>query len=227
MNFPDQLLPGSVLWAGNLLALLLAGAVIRTAPWKRLAEQPMLNLWLGVCAGLMGLWSIRTGIKPGLNFHLLGATLLTLMFGARLAMAGMAVVLAGITLYGMAGWSALGVNWLLCGVLPAAMSYLLYAIVERRLPNHLFVYIFVNAFLGAGVVIFLTGSAATLLLALSGTYPGAYLSQNYLLYFILMGWSEAMLTGMAVTLMAAYRPHWLCTFSDGRYLGGKVKGNGG
>ena len=30
--------------------------------------------------------------------------------------------------------------------------------------------------------------------------------------------SEAVLTGMAVTLMAAYRPSWLVTFDDQRYL---------
>lgn len=33
-----------------------------------------------------------------------------------------------------------------------------------------------------------------------------------------MAWSEAVLTGMAITLMAVYRPAWLMTFSDQRYL---------
>jgi uncharacterized membrane protein len=33
-----------------------------------------------------------------------------------------------------------------------------------------------------------------------------------------MGWSEAMLTGMAVSLMAVYRPAWVSTFDDARYL---------
>jgi uncharacterized membrane protein len=166
----------------------------------------------------MGIWSIKTGIRPGLNFHLLGATLLTLMFGARLAMVGLAVVLLGVTLAGMAGWTALGVNWLITGMLPVTLSYLLYATADRKLPNHLFVYIFVSAFIGAGLVVFLTGLVTTLMLALSGTYARTYLTQNYLPYYILIGWSEAMLTGMAVTLMAAFRPAWLSTFSDVRYL---------
>ena len=218
MNFPDQLLPGSVLWATDMLAGALLIYVAWSAPWRRLIRAEVLNVWLGMCVGLMLLWSIKTGIRPGLNFHLMGATLLTLMFGARLAMVCLAVVVVSVTLVGAAGWSALGVNWLLTGVLPVTLSYLLYAIVDRKLPNHLFVYIFVNAFIGAGLAVFLTGLVTTLLLVLCGVYASEYLFEYYLPYFILMGWSEAMLTGMAVTLMTAFRPAWLSTFSDVRYL---------
>ncbi|OIQ83360.1 cobalt transport protein CbiM [mine drainage metagenome] len=218
MNFPDQLLPAALLWTCNALALPLLVLAVRTAPWGRLIGQETFNAWLGMCVGLLLLWSIKAGIRPGLSFHLLGGTLLTLMFGARLAMAGLAVVLLGVTLAGAAGWASLGVNWLLGGVLPVTLSYLLYAVVDRKLPNHLFVYIFVNAFIGAGLVVLITGAAVTLLLELSGAYPGAYLARNYLPYYILMGWSEALLTGMAVTLMVVFRPAWLSTFSDLRYL---------
>jgi uncharacterized membrane protein len=217
MNLPDQLLPGSVLWATNALAAVLLICTAWSAPWKRLVREEVLNVWLGMCVGLMLLWSIKTGIRPGLNFHLLGATLLTLMFGARLAMVCLAVVVS-VTLAGTAGWSALGANWLLTGVLPVTLSYLLYATVDRKLPNHPFVYIFVNAFIGAGLAVFLIGLVTTLLLVLCGVYASDYLFEYYLPYFILMGWSEAMLTGMAVTLMTAFRPAWLSTFSDVRYL---------
>lgn len=218
MNFPDLLLPPPLIWTANAAALLLLALAAWTAPWKRLVRQDMLNVWLGMCVGLMLLWSIKTGIKPGLNFHLLGATLLVLMFGLRLAIVALGVVLTGVTIAGMAGWSALGVNWLLTGVLPAGFSYLLYMTVDRKLPNHLFVYIFVNAFIGGGAAVVMTGIASSLLLVVSGTYAGHYLVEHYLPYFLLMGWSEAMVTGMTVTLMTAFRPAWLVTFSDARYL---------
>ncbi len=218
MNFPDQLLPSALLWITNVLAAVLLALLAWSAPWKRLVRQDTFNVWMGMCVGLMLMWSIKTGIKPGLNFHLLGTMLMALMFGARLAMVGMAVVLVGVTLAGSAGWTALGVNWLLTGLLPVTLSYLLFWIVDRKLPNHLFVYIFVNAFIGAGAVVVLTGLATTLLLILCGTYSSHYLTQNYLPYYVLMGWSEAMMTGMAVTLMTAFRPAWLATFSDVRYL---------
>ncbi len=218
MNFPDTLFPEMLRWGSILLTLLLLAMLIWRAPWKKLVHDNVLNVWLGVCVGLMLLWSIKTGIRPGLNFHLLGATVMTLMFGARLAMLGLAVVLLGVTLAGAAGWGAFGINWLLMAGLPVSLSYLLYAVVDRKLPNHLFVYIFLNAFLGAGLVVFLTGAASTTLLYWVDAYPGVYLTRNYLPYFILMAWSEALLTGMAVTLMTAFRPSWLVTFSDVRYL---------
>lgn len=218
MNYPDPLLPESLLWASDLLALLLLVVAAWSAPWKRLTRDNVLNVWFGMCVGLMLLWSIKTGIRPGLNFHLLGATVMTLMFGARLALLGLAVVLLGVTVAGGAGWGALGINWMLMAVLPVGLSYLMYLVVDRKLPNHLFVYIFLNAFLGAGLVVFLTGGASVALLHGVEAYPGDYLVRNYLPYFILMAWSEALLTGMAVTLMTAFRPAWLATFSDVRYL---------
>lgn len=221
MNFPDLLLPQSLLWPANLLAGWLLFACIRRAPWRMLGKGGMLNLWLASSVALMLLWSIKAGIRPGLNFHLLGATLLTLMFGARLAIVALAVVLLGATLNGSGGWQSLGLNLLLMAGLPVLFSYACYSQAHHKLPNHVFVYIFLNAFVTAGLSILLVGLTDTLLLAGSGAYSGAYLGRNYLPYFVLMGWSEAMLTGMAVTLMIAFRPGWLVTFSDQSYVKGK------
>jgi uncharacterized membrane protein len=36
-----------------------------------------------------------------------------------------------------------------------------------------------------------------------------------------MAWSEAFATGMLITLMVVYRPAWVATFDDRRYLLGK------
>jgi uncharacterized membrane protein len=219
MNFPDQFLPTIVAWPSAALAALAVGYAIHRAPWGRLGQGRLMHVWLGMCVALMAVWSIKAGIKPGLNFHLLGATLLTLMFGPWLALTGLAVVLAAVTLAGHAGWGSFGVNLLLMAVLPVGASHVIYALADRRLPNHLFIYIFIDAFASAGGTMLLSGMAATLLLALCGIYAGTYLTENFLPYYILMGWSEALLTGMAVTLMTAFRPDWLATFDDARYLG--------
>ncbi|MCX7626968.1 MAG: energy-coupling factor ABC transporter permease [Methylophilaceae bacterium] len=221
MNFPDHLLPATVIWPANLLAVWLLYHCIRHAPWRYLAKPGRQHLWMAACVGLMVLWSIKTGIKPGLTFHVLGSTLLTLMFGPRLAIVALAVVLAGVTLAGAAGWQSLGINLLLMGGLPVLFSYVLYSQAYHKLPHHVFIYIFVDAFVAAGLSILLLGVVDTLLLSFAGVYSLEYLRDNYLPYFILMGWSEALLTGMAVTLMVAYRPEWLVTFSDKLYLKGK------
>ncbi|HPO59812.1 MAG TPA: energy-coupling factor ABC transporter permease [Anaerolineaceae bacterium] len=221
MNLPDHLLPPAWTWVGHVLFALVFLWVVRTAPWRRLKDAPLLNLWLGTSVVLMGIWSIKTGIKPGLNFHLLGATAFTLMFGPQLAIAGIGVVLLGVTLAGMSGWTGFSWNALLMGVLPVGVSYAIYRVADRKLPNHLFVYIFLNGFFGAALAIASTGIASTLLLHLAGVYPPGYLYGEYLPFYILIGWSEAVSTGAAVTLMAVYRPGWLSTFDDARYLRSK------
>jgi len=221
VNLPDHLLPPLWYWAGwGLFALALVWAA-RTAPWHKLKDASRLNLWLGACVVLMAVWSIKTGIKPGLNFHLLGATAMTLMFGPSLALLGLVIVLAAVTLAGMSGWQGFGWNALLMDVLPVAVSYGIYWLADRKLPNHLFVYIFLNAFLGSALAMAAVGLSATLLLQLSGAYPAAYLYHDYLPYFILMAWSEAVSSGMAMTLMVVYSPQWVSTFDDKRYLKSK------
>jgi uncharacterized membrane protein len=54
-----------------------------------------LNVWLGTVVLLILVWSMKAGVKPGLNMHLLGATIFTLMFGRQLAVIGFSLVLAG------------------------------------------------------------------------------------------------------------------------------------
>lgn len=218
MNLPDNLLSAGWYWTGQGLFALVLFWAIRTAPWRKLKDVGPLNMWLGTCVVLMALWSVKTGIKPGLNFHLLGATAMTLMFGPQLALLGIAIVLAAVTLAGMSGWQGYGWNALIMGALPVAVSYGIYWLADRKLPNHLFVYIFLNAFFGGALAMAATGLGGTLLLQLSGAYLPAYLYHDYLPYFILMAWSEAVTTGMAITLMAVYRPSWLSTFDDARYL---------
>ena len=44
--------------------------------------------------------------------------------------------------------------------------------------------------------------------------------QNYLVITPLVMFPEALLNGMAVTLMVVYKPEWLKTFSDPVYIDG-------
>lgn len=219
MNFPDFLLPQTLLWPANILAVLLLGFCVWKAPWERLKNTRLQHLWLACCTGLLLMWSIKAGVKPGLDLHLLGATGLTLMFGPSLAMIALAVVLLGITLHGAAGWMSLGINFLIMAALPVLFSYALYSQVHHKLPKHVFIYIFLDAFLAAGLAIVLAGLAAAIVLIQADVYKPGYLQNNYLIYYILMGWMEAMLTGMAATLMVVYKPEWLATFNDKLYLG--------
>lgn len=218
MNIPDNLLPSAWYWLSHLGALVLLVFALRDGAVAGLRESSRLNLLLGACVTLMVLWSIKAGVKPGLDFHVLGATALTLMFGWRLALFGLALVTVGVTLAESGAWHALSINFLLMGALPVAVSHGIFRFVDAKLPNHFMIYVFLCGFFGAALAMAATGLGATAIMALSATYTFDYLSSQYLPYFILMGWSEAMLTGMGVSLMAVYRPAWVSTFDDSRYL---------
>jgi uncharacterized membrane protein len=204
-----------ILWllAGGALAI-----AARRAAWRMLRDAANLNVLLGTCVALLGIWLIRTGVKPGLDFHLLGATVMTLMFRPGFALLGLALVLAAVTaLHGE--FHAYPANLLIMAVLPILVSWGLYRLVDRRLPNHLFIYLFLNCFFGAGLAIGTVGLASTLFVAAAGSYAPAYLQEEYLPFYLLMAWAEALSTGMIMTLLVVYRPEWVATFDDRRYLG--------
>jgi uncharacterized membrane protein len=221
MNFPHDFLSSFWLWASNGAFLLVLALAVYLAPWHRLKDSGQLNVWLGTCVALLMLWTIKAGVKPGLNFHLLGATAFTLMFGPWLAIVGLGVVLTGVTLAGMSQWEELSINGLVMNVLPVLVSYGMVQLTSKKLPHHFFIYIFLNAFLGGALAVAARGAAATWLLAASGAYTPDYLYSNYLPYYILMAWSEAMATGMIMTLMVVYRPEWVGTFDDASYIRNK------
>src|SRR5262245_48839059 len=106
MNLTSGLLPAAWYWIAHaLLAALVIVAALR-APWPRLLDPAVLHLWLGTVVALSVLWSIRTGLRPGLAFHLLGATACTLLFGRELALAAMLLVVTGQVLTGaIAPWT--------------------------------------------------------------------------------------------------------------------------
>jgi uncharacterized membrane protein len=218
MNFPEGLFAGT--W--EVGAFMVLGLVwlwcLRTAPWRRLADSGQLNVWLGAVVVLTLLWSMKAGVKPGLNLHLLGATAFTLMFGRQLAIVGFSVVMAAVTLNGAAGWEAYGLNVLLTAVFPCFAADLLLKIVERYLPPNFFCYIFCAAFFGAAVAVVSTGLLATIVLWLAGVYSATMLFEDYFPYFALIGFAEAWLNGAAITLMVVYYPSWVGSFDDRRYL---------
>ncbi len=217
MNLLSAHVPLAWLWIFWLGALGLVILLVRRAAWSMLLDRANLNIFLGATVAVLGLWLIKAGIKPGLNFHLLGATALTLMFRPLFALLALGLITAAISLW-QGEYAAFAANWVMMGALPIAISWAIYRLVDSRLPNHLFIYIFLNAFFGGAVTIMLMGLASTAYIAAAGVYPLEYLLEEYLPYYLLMAWGEAFATGMMVTLMVVWRPEWVSTFDDKRYL---------
>jgi uncharacterized membrane protein len=219
MNLPDGLF--SLAWTASafgLLALLWIWC-FRTGDFRELARAEKANVWMGSIVAITLLWSMKAGIRPGLNLHLLGATALTLMFGAQRAIVALSLAMAAVTLNGGAAWAPYALNVLLMAALPCLLSQPVLRLTERYLPGHLFVYIFSGAFFGAAWALVTTALAAAFLLWLADVYPAESLQEDFLPPFLLLSFAEAWLNGAAITLMVVYKPHWVCSFNDQRYLG--------
>ena len=221
MNLPDTLLGEDWYWAAWAVWLPLFARSVWRAPWALLKESEQLNVWLGMIVLLMLMWSLKAGVRPGLSLHLLGATVFTLSFGPHLAFVGLSLVLLGITLNGEAGYFAFAINALLMAGVGVIISLAVHRLALRFLPRHLFIYIFVNGFLGSFLTVFGVGIAAACLLAMAGAYEWNYLTSEFLPYLVLLGFSEAWLGGMLITLFVVYRPDWVVTFDDSSYLANK------
>jgi len=221
MNLPYTLLP---LWLHGLASLLFALIflqAIRRADWRRFKDKEQLHLLLGSCVLLLLIWSLKAGIKPGLDFHLLGATLFMLMYGWEVAFVALGVVLTASVIGGFVPWQSLAVNALLMGALPVLFTHWVYRLALWFLPHNFFIYVLVNGFLCAGLGLALMTIAASALLLSFGVYGLHIITQSYLLYIPFMMFGEGFLTGMVIASMVLMKPHWLLTFDDRLYIAGK------
>lgn len=218
MNFSDTqfdpVLP-AVAW---LIWLPLLLRCIWRAPWRCLGQDNRVHFWLGAIVVLMFLWSIRAGVQPGLELHLLGANLLMLAFGPELAFVALNLVVAGITLNDEAGWQVFAVNALVMGGVSVWLGHRVWLFVRRWIPAQVFAFIFLNGFFASGLSLFAVGCASTILHSLTDQYTLAYLLEDYLPYYFLLAFSESWLSGMVVTLLVIYRPTWLRQFDAQRYF---------
>lgn len=221
MDIPSGLVPSAWLWSASLVFTVTVFRALLDAPWSRLRDGEVLHVFLGTTVAMIALWNIKAGVTPGLHFHLLAVTTLTLMFGWSLAVVAVTLVLAGITVNGSGAWESLALNALLMGIIPIVVTSGLLCWARQNLPRNFFIYIFFNAFFAAGLSGVLTGLSAAGLLWFAGAHSLEQLIYEYLAYFPLMFFPEAVLNGMLMTMFAALRPNWVWSFDDDLYIKGK------
>ncbi|MGE0483800.1 MAG: energy-coupling factor ABC transporter permease [Gammaproteobacteria bacterium] len=221
MEFGASLL--TLPWAvpGWVACLLCASYATWRAPWRWLGRgNAALRLATAITA-VVALWQIRAAPGGEPAFHLLGATLVTLAFGWALALLALLGALAVLTAAKTGAWAAWGMNGVVLVVLPVAVSYVWARLGERCFPRHFFVYVFSAGFLGGALAVLANAIAAGLVLYAAGEMSRSALTANYLPTAVLLLFPEAFVTGGAVTLAAVYRPEWLASFSDARYVDGQ------
>jgi uncharacterized membrane protein len=203
-------------WAGYIACLLL---VFRALSYKSIThDKKIQHLVFGCAASVFFLWIFRTGIYPGLNVHFLWLTALLLILGFRWAMVSALLALLGVTLLGKESWSMFGINGLLGVMVPLSLSYLIYSFAFHKLNRHVFVYIFVCAFLPGALMMAIKMYLLGGYFFIDNQYDWLTIEDNYLVLIWLLLFPEGMLNGMTMTLMIIYKPQWVYTFYDKFYI---------
>ena len=215
---PELVGAGTRIVAG-VLAAVASGLAVLSAPWRIwLDDRERQWVWLIGLAVLLGVWSMKAGITPGLSLRFLLVTALTLMHGWQLAVIGAALVLVVLTITGQAAWSSFGANLLCMAVVPAMFTAWFHEFVHSRLPHNYFIYFFVTVFVGSAFAFNLAGLARLAVLAASGTIEAAHVGPEYFAVLPFMSFGEATVNGMVMAMAVVYRPQWVMSFDDRLYL---------
>ncbi|QLI83100.1 energy-coupling factor ABC transporter permease [Chitinibacter fontanus] len=200
--------------------LLMGFGVIESArrePWQQ-SPANHITSWLASSVVILLLWQLKAQVQAGIAFHILGSSALCLIAGRRRALISISAILIIQALSAKLDWQSIGLIWLLKGALPIFITSALLSWAQQRLPLNYFVYIFFNCFCAAALSMWSYGLLHCLILAASGAYEWPFLFEEVLPYYFLMGWPEAFITGLNLTILVVWQPQWVCSFDDIKYL---------
>lgn len=222
MNLVAHSLGLSTIVGGWVLMLLVLLWALRTAPWHKVeGDKGAQHVLLGVAVIVFFVWQFGASLDSGLTFHFLLMTLMTLMFGPQFAIIGMLLALIGVTFQSDLGWLAIGINAVVMGLLPIAVTWGMYRLGAKFLEPNFFVYVFYNGFLSAAVGVVLSLGLGTVILLANEVYSFEVLKQSFIPYIPLMATPEGFVNGMLLAALILLRPHWIATFHDNTYINGK------
>ena len=199
--------------AWGVAAAVLA-TTVRGLPLARYRDDAALRrVLLSATLAIMAVRWFNTAALQGVVLHFVGATVATLLFGARIACWIMAAAsLAGVLLgAGYGGWAW---DFLLTGAVPVAVTVAVSLAAMRWIPANIFTYVMVNAFAAAALAMAASSLAKAGIAAVLEGAAAAYLAATPLLMS-----GEAFLTGGLMVLVVVYRPQWCASFDDRTYLG--------
>ncbi len=199
-------------------ALLALTAALWLRPWRMLQGELLTPLLAGLVL-LPWFWMLpqmlpSSLVAGGISVQLSGACLLTLVLGWPLAVLTLIGVAGVVLAVGHVPLEGVLSQWVWLGLAPATLTLGLGALMRRWLPDQVFVYILGRGFLGTALCMFAAGLMYELLYHLVG---GVAMEQALVARW-LMAWGDAFLTGMCTAIFVAFKPEWLATWSDRRYL---------
>jgi uncharacterized membrane protein len=206
--------------AVELLLLACAlGAALVVRPWRLLAgpegSRTLATPLLAALTVLPWLWAWPGAEVMPIQLQWSGAALVVLMLGWPLAVPILAV--AGISTMATAGasWSEALSTTVWLGVLPATAVLLLGHAVRRAFGTNPAVYLLGRAFAVPLVALFVCALAAGFA---AGKFTGTD-DEALVVTAFLMAMAETIWTCGVVSILVAWKPQWLATWSDTLYLG--------
>lgn len=221
MNFLAAWFPAVWLNIAHFILVLVLVLTAKSA-WRTLSLHR--EAGVAACCIMLVLWSLRAGLSEGvmagMNYHLLGIVLCTLMVGLPAAVWCVSLLMLPYAwvFYGGSNLNVLSLNVLVVLLPSAVVGTLIRYAAARFLPPHLFIYIFINGFFSAAVGMLATGVSVVLLLSQTDTFAQVSLWSNAFPVFFLITWGEAFLTGLLTAIFVVLVPQLLATFTDQQYL---------
>jgi uncharacterized membrane protein len=199
-------------------AILVAAALaiaLALKPWRQKGIADLLTPLLALLVVLPWLWALPALHVTVFKLQWSGACLAVLMLGWPLAIPVLCAVgaIAGFFADMDVAAQLDLVTWL--GVVPATLALAIGAAIRRWLGTRPFVYTLGRGFFASLLALFIAG----VLRQLSGHELAGVDHALALVGRWLMAWGDAIVTGMLVAILVAYRPQWLATWSDALYLG--------
>lgn len=212
MHIPDGFFDGPTsLAAGAATVGVLAVAAKRSGA----DDDEMAPLMMGLTATyVFAVQMLNFPVASGTSGHLLGGALAAVLVGPWRASICLAVVLVVQALFADGGLTALGLNILLIGILPAFVGWGVFRGVLRVVPSR------TGAVAGAGAAAFVSvpvaAAAFSVIYALGGTadIPFGSLATAMIGTHVLIGIGEGVITALTVGAVLASRPDLVTGIRD-------------
>lgn len=195
----------------------LYGLTLDKKLWLLVQQPQIMRLFGAAGACLLLLWQVKAQLPGGPALHFIGITAATLVLGLRLSLWLIPAILFTTALATALVAPAqqlpiqqLLMDWSVFSLL-ALQSYLQLWWIHRQFGQHIFVYIFVAAFVGSACCALSFVLLQSFTATLSAPFDFSELS-DYLALAPLLALPEAILNGMAITLLLVYKPEWVATY---------------
>ncbi|GAA5316759.1 MAG: hypothetical protein AseanaTS_19630 [Candidatus Pelagadaptatus aseana] len=192
------------------------------APWKQLHQrQERQHLFFASILLLALFWQLQIEIRDELLLHPIAMNVVTMMFGAPLALLSGSGALLLTHLFNQQPWSVLPFELVTMVLVPVAVVSLLLKLIHRIPDSNLFFYLFGAAFFGAVPTLLAVGVSSWLYLLWIDNAGLLALFEEYAYLLLLMMFPEGFINCAVATVVTVLRPDLMKTFDEEKYLDDK------